>query len=184
MPRSTSPRNAWFLVPAACIAAAPAYATQYLTVEQAQRLMFPESTSFAPVPLALSTEQRKAIDMAAHARATAGDPVVWRAMAGEQAVGWFVVDEVIGKVERITYAVSLTPDGAVRAIEILDYRETHGYEVRNAAWRRQFNGKTAGKPLELDDEIKNISGATLSCRHITDGVRRLLVLYDTVLKRP
>ena len=183
MPRSTPPRNAWFLVPAACIAVAPAYAAQYLTVEQAQRLMFPESASFVSAPLALSAEQRRAIDTAAHARATAGDPMVWRAMVGDKSAGWFIVDEVIGKVERITYAVSLTPEGAVRAIEILDYRETHGYEVRNAAWRRQFNGKVAGKPPELDDDIKNISGATLSCRHITDGVRRLLVLHETVLKR-
>jgi len=28
----------------------------------------------------------------------------------------------------------------------------------------------------------NISGATLSCRHVTDGVKRLLVLHDFVLK--
>ncbi|HEY4639240.1 MAG TPA: FMN-binding protein [Candidatus Udaeobacter sp.] len=31
--------------------------------------------------------------------------------------------------------------------------------------------------------MKNISGATLSCRHITDGVKRLLALHEIVLKR-
>ena len=36
--------------------------------------------------------------------------------------------------------------------------------------------------LKLDEDIQNISGATLSCRHLTDGVKRLLALYDLVLK--
>jgi Na+-translocating ferredoxin:NAD+ oxidoreductase RnfG subunit len=174
--------SAWFLVPAALVAAAPAGATQYLKVEDAQKLAFAQADAFTPFAYAPSAEQRAAIDKAAHARATAGDPMVWRVIAGGQLAGWFIVDNVIGKVERITYAVALSPDGTVRSIEILDYRETHGYEVRNAAWRRQFDGKSARASLEFGSDIKNISGATLSCRHLTDGVRRLLAIHDMVLK--
>ena len=174
--------SAWFLVPAALVAAAPAGATQYLKVEDAQKLAFPQADAFTPFAYAPSPEQRAAVDKSAHARATAGDPMIWRVSAAGQTAGWFMVDNVIGKVERITYAVALGRDGAVRSIEILDYRETHGYEVRNAAWRRQFEGKSARTPLELGDDIKNISGATLSCRHLTDGVRRLLAIHETALK--
>jgi len=36
--------------------------------------------------------------------------------------------------------------------------------------------------VRLDADIHNISGATLSCRHVTDGVRRLLSLYAHALK--
>ena len=67
-------------------------------------------------------------------------------------------------------------------IEIMDYRESYGYEIRNEAWRRQFVGKRDGDPLKLDVDIQNIGGATLSCRHITDGVKRLLALYNVALK--
>jgi hypothetical protein len=175
-------RSAWFLVPAALVAAAPVGATQYLKVEDAQKVAFPQADAFAPFAYAPTPEQRAAIDKAAHARATAGDPSIWRVSAAGKPMGWFIVDNVIGKVERITYAVALGTDGAVRSIEILDYRETHGYEVRNAAWRRQFEGKNAHASLEFGDDIKNISGATLSCRHLTDGVRRLLAIQDIVLK--
>jgi Na+-translocating ferredoxin:NAD+ oxidoreductase RnfG subunit len=173
---------AWFVVPAACIAAAPAYATQYLSIENAQRLLFPAADSFTPVALSLSDAQRAAISAAAHARPTAGDPRIWRVKAQGADGGWFIVDEVIGKVERITYALALDAKGTVLALEILDYRETHGYEVRNPRWRAQFAGRSAGAPLELGSEIKNISGATLSCQHITDGVRRLLALHAAILK--
>ena len=71
--------------------------------------------------------------------------------------------------------------GAVRQLEILDYHESYGGEVHLPAWRHQFVGKQHGSPLQLNADIKNISGATLSCGHITDGVRRLLATYALVL---
>ena len=66
----------------------------------------------------------------------------------------------------------------MRQIEILSYRESHGGEIRLPAWRRQFVGKTSAAPLRLGDDISNISGATLSCQHVTDGVRRIVAVVD------
>src|SRR4029077_19733079 len=101
----------------------------------------------------------------------------WRDSAG----GWFLLDQVIGKHEFINYAVALDATGSVRQLEILDYHESYGGEVHLPAWRRQFVGKHYGSPLQLNGDIKNISGATLSCGHVTDGVRRLLAIYALVL---
>ena len=36
--------------------------------------------------------------------------------------------------------------------------------------------------MKIDKDIENISGATLSCVHLTDGVRRILHTYDLVLR--
>ena len=69
----------------------------------------------------------------------------------------------------------------MKDVEILDYREAFGGQVRGAAWRAQFTGKTSGSPVKLGQDIKNISGASLSSKHITDGVRRLLATYAIVL---
>ncbi len=146
----------WTPVALAC-AAAPVHATQYLTVEQAQRVLFPQADGFAPAVLA--------------------DRRAWSASKGGARLGLVVVDEVIGKEELITYAVGIGTDGALRGLEILDYREPRGGEVRDPRWRSQFVGKRNGARLTLDDDIQNISGATLSCRHITEGVRRLLDAY-------
>ena len=68
-------------------------------------------------------------------------------------------------------------------LAVIARSETYGYEIRNEKWRAQFTGKQHGAKLKLDNDIQNISGATLSCRHITDGVKRLLALYELVLKR-
>ena len=64
----------------------------------------------------------------------------------------------------------------------MDYRETYGGQIRDQKWRAQFLAKTSKSTLKLDSDIKNISGATLSCRHITDGVKRLLAFYEVALK--
>ena len=158
-------------------AAVPGYAATYLNVEQAQRALFP-GASFTSTPRTLTPEQVKAVERVIGARVRVKELKVWKVNTG----GWFFVDEVLGKHEFITYAVGLAANGAVSGIEIMDYRETYGYEVRDAKWRAQFVGKTAHDPLTLDKDIKNISGATLSSRHVADGVKRLLAVYETVLK--
>ena len=109
-------------------------------------------------------------------------PQIFEARAGDKKFGWLIVDQVIGKSEAITYALALDSAGAVVSLEVLEYRESHGGEVRMPAWRKQFVGKTAGDAAELNREIKIISGATLSCRHLTEGVQRLLKWYQAVLK--
>jgi Na+-transporting NADH:ubiquinone oxidoreductase subunit NqrC len=73
--------------------------------------------------------------------------------------------------------VALTADGKVRQVEILEYREAYGGQVRNARWREQFVGRHHGDPVQIGQDIQNISGATLSCQHLTDGIRRLLATY-------
>jgi Na+-translocating ferredoxin:NAD+ oxidoreductase RnfG subunit len=107
---------------------------------------------------------------------------VWKAFSGERFVGFFILDYVIGKHLVIDYAVSLEADGRVRRVDVLEYRESYGGEIRSASWLAQFVGKRSGSTLELNKDIRNISGATLSSRHVTEGVRRVLALYEVRLK--
>lgn len=173
----------WLVAPVlTTLVAAPAYAVQYLTIEQAHKQFFPSADSFAATPVELSAAQKRFVEKAAGVRMRYDRQPVWKAMANGKQVGWVVQDEVFGKHEFITYAVALDLDGAVRGVEVLDYRETHGREIRNAKWRAQFHGKQHGAPLRLDDDIQNISGATLSCKHISEGVRRILALHEAALK--
>jgi hypothetical protein len=171
-------RSRWLIAPAVLAASTSGYATTYLTVEQAQAAIFP-GARLTPAPMTLTAAQRAAIEKTSGVRVRTSEVRAWRVNGG----GWFIVDEVLGKHEFITYALGLDANGAARGIEVMDYRETYGGEVRNAKWRTQFVGKTSAAPLKLDQDIKNISGATLSSRHITDGVKRLLATHDLVLRK-
>lgn len=172
----------WLILPAACVAATPALAVQYLTTEAAQKLLFPEANAFAAHPVRLDATQKQAVEKAAGVRMRYPEQPVWQVLAAGKPVGWFVLDEVYGKHEFITYAVALDATGAVRGVEILDYRETHGGQIVNPKWRAQFDGKRFGAALKLDQDIANISGATLSCKHISEGVRRVLAIHEVALK--
>ena len=154
-------------------------ATQYLTIEQAQQAVFP-GEHFLEVPMRLTDRQKAEIKKRAGIAVRSPWPRVWRTGTG----GFFVVDQVLGKHEFITYAAGINPDGRVKQVEIMEYRESYGYAIRDEPWRRQFVGKTSEAPLQLDHDINNVSGATLSCRHITDGVKKVLVVYDLALKAP
>ncbi|MFO1312339.1 MAG: FMN-binding protein [Burkholderiales bacterium] len=144
-------------------------------MEAAQRAAFPDATAFVAVSLALDLAARRKLAEVANPPG-ARDPLVWRVSGAGGPLGLFMVDAVIGKQEYITYAVALDNAGRVMRLDVLQYRETHGYEIRNDRWRAQFVGKSAADPVALNSDIANISGATLSCRHVTDGVRRLLAL--------
>ena len=156
----------------------PIYASAkiYVSVEQAQKLLFP-GVSLTLTPFIVSDALQEQMTKASSVRHPFRGDRVWRAADGS----WFIVDEVIGKHEMITYALGIRPDGTVKGVEILEYVESYGYEVAEASWRKQFVGKRAGDPLKLGNDVQNISGATLSCKHLTDGVKRLLVLHQALL---
>ena len=161
----------------AALAAAPAsaFAVDYLSLEEAQRLMFPDADHFDSREIALDATQLQALD----AQGIRGRSARWTvriARHGDTTLGVVVADAVIGKFELISYAVGIDGDGAIRQIEILSYRESHGGEIRLPAWRRQFVGKTQAAPLRVGDDIANISGAALSCTHVTEGVRRIVAV--------
>ena len=166
----------WLWLPLAAISSS-AYATTYLTVEQAQKAIFPDG-KLTPAFITLKDEQTRLIATMSGVPVSQKEIKAWKAADG----GWFILDNVIGKHEVIAYAVGLKNDGSVKQVEIMDYKESYGYEVRNANWRKQFIGKTAADPVKLDRDIRNISGATLSSRHVTEGIKRILATYATALK--
>jgi hypothetical protein len=102
-------RNVYWLTPAAILGSAVAgYATTYLSVEQAQELIFPGS-KFVEADVTLNEQQRKAIERASGVQVRQLEQKVWSVVEG----GWFIVEEVVGKHEFITYAVGLNADGSV-----------------------------------------------------------------------
>ena len=171
-------QSRWLVPPAIVLTAGVVHAEQYMSIAEAQAVMFP-GQRLSPENVTLAPNQVRAIERASGVRVRVKDVRAWRADNG----GVLFLDQVLGKHEYITWALAVNGNGTVRDVEILDYRETYGSEVRNANWRAQFVGKAHGAELKLNRDIKNISGATLSCRHITDGVKRLLVTYDVAYKR-
>lgn len=154
-----------------------AWSRVYATTDEARRLIW-QDKEFSPVAVTLTEEQKRAIRKVARTRIYRDTLDAYRSPDGD----WFILDQVIGKHEFIDLAVGIDRNGKVRGIEVLEYRESYGHEIINPRWLAQFHGKDNSKRLRLVEDIKNISGATLSCRHVTDGINRLTNTWDLVLR--
>ncbi len=159
-----------------------AVATEYLSVDMAQKALFPRADRFTELVLALSASQRDRVTALAGPQPVHRSLRAWRALKGDQLLGFVFVDEVIGKEDFITYAVALDASGRLSAPEVLAYRESHGGEIRSDAWRGQFAGRHGLDELRVQTDIKNSAGATLSCQHVTEGVRWIRALWQVALQ--
>lgn len=153
------------------------HAEVFLTLEQAREVLW-QDTPMEEVTISLSKEQMKSIHSASKIRVWSNTFKAWKTESG----GWFLVDQVVGKHEMIDMAVALTHDGKIKGLRVMTYVESYGDEVKHPNWLAQFLGRDNSEHLKLDQQIDNISGATLSCRHITDGVNRWTHTWDLVLR--
>jgi Na+-translocating ferredoxin:NAD+ oxidoreductase RnfG subunit len=174
-----NPKHTTLAIAGLAILTAPIFAQAkiYVSIEQAQQILFPKK-ALSKAPILITEDLQEKLRSASSIRHPFQGDRIWKTADG----GWFIVDEVVGKHEMITYAVALNSKGSVLGIEILEYVESYGYEVAQTQWRQQFVGKSAQDTIKLNQDIQNIGGATLSCKHLTDGVKRVTVFYDLALK--
>ncbi len=163
----------------ACLATSPCYATDYLTIEQAQKLMFPSAVEFEVAHTVFTNQQKIQIEASTGLSVMNRAQKIWRAHGEkDEFIGWFVVDYVVGKHMLIDYAIAIDANRTVKEVEILSYRESYGGEIRSENWLHQFDGKSKDSAVTLNRDITNIGGATLSSRHVTEGVKRVLATIN------
>ena len=153
----------------------------YLTLEQAPRSVFPEADVFErkdiPVTPALGRRLRALV---APAKPTIWEPfyISFIAKKEQRVIGYAVICEEIGKHRPITFIAAITPEGKVRDVAIMAYRESQGGEVQRRGFLAQFQGKNLKNPIMPHQDIRNISGATLSVRALSRGVRKALAVVQ------
>jgi thiamine biosynthesis lipoprotein len=156
----------------------------YLTEAEALRVAFPGADRVEKKLVAFAKEKREVIARKAGRQAAPG---IFRYFVGTRAgetIGYAVIEDCLGKSEPITYLVAIDADRRIRCVEILAYREARGSEVRQSGWREQFVGKRAESPLRVGTDVRNIAGATISCRSVTDGIRLQLACLEAAVPRP
>ncbi|WP_447599265.1 FMN-binding protein [Nitrospira sp. Nam80] len=156
----------------------------FLTEDEAARLMFPKSERIGKEVIQLTPDQKKVIEDRIGWHFPENDFNVYLGKTGAQTDGYAIVQNTIGKHKPITYMVGVDPAGEVLNIEVLIYRESRGSEVRTKRFNAQYEGKTVFDPIRMNKDIINISGATMSVRSLSAGVKRTLVMVDELYLKP
>lgn len=165
----------WAAGAGAALCNVAAYSAVYMDTAAAQKLLLPLATQFTPLPLDVAQMKTLAESLPGPLPKSFA-PQVFVATDAKARLGWVMTDSAVGKYELIDFAAGFAADGQCTGVEVMVYRESHGAEIRNAAWRRQFASKKGPAQMRSGDDIRNISGATLSCQHVTEAVQRLAAL--------
>jgi thiamine biosynthesis lipoprotein ApbE/Na+-translocating ferredoxin:NAD+ oxidoreductase RnfG subunit len=158
-------------------------AVVYQTEDEALKNMIPDADRFDTKEIVLTGDQQLRAEEIAGKRFSDSGVRYNIAMKKEGIIGYGFPIEVIGKDRPITLLIGIAPDGKVIQVEVLIYRESRGSEVRYPRFMAQFQGKKKEAPLRMGDDIQSISGATLSSRGVTYGVRKALALFSIITEK-
>ncbi len=73
--------------------------------------------------------------------------------------------------EYFDYLIIFNSNLSVRQVKVYNYQATHGQEVTNKGWLKQFQGYDGNRSLTIGKSIDAISGATVSVYGITNDIQ-------------
>ncbi len=160
------------------------HAEVFMSEEEAVKIMLPESKQIRKELIRLTGEKKELIEERIGWKFPEQAFEVYIGETGDKIDGYAMVHNTIGKHKHMTYMVGVDSSGACSDVELLVFREARGSEVGRKRFNVQYEGKTVLDPIRINKDIINISGATMSVRSISAGVKRVLVLIDEFYLKP
>jgi thiamine biosynthesis lipoprotein ApbE len=150
----------------------------FLTSEQALSEMFPDADEILWDKIILTGEERTQLEQRLKRRIFEDGFDVFVGREGGEIEGYAIISEEIGKFHPFTFIVAVEPNGKIKDLAVLIYRESRGGEVVRRRFLHQFIGKSIKKPIRINRDIINITGATMSVVMMCKGVRKVLGVVD------
>jgi len=157
---------------------------EFMSEDEALKEMLPKSERIRKETLRLSPDRKQMIEARIGWKFPEESFEVYVGETGAKVDGYAVVTNTIGKYKHMTYMVGVNPLGEVTDVELLVFRDARGSEVSRKRFNVQYEGKTCLDPLRINKDIINISGATMSVRSMSAGIKRVLVLIDEFYLKP
>ncbi len=160
------------------------HAEVFMTEEDAVKIMLAKSERVRKEVIRLSQEKKDVIEQRIGWKFPEESFELYIGETGDTIDGYAMVNNTIGKHKHMTYMVGVDNRGACTDVELLVFREARGSDVGRKRFNAQYEGKTVSDPIRINKDIINISGATMSVRSISAGVKRVLVLVDEFYLKP
>lgn len=153
----------------------------FLTVDEALKLAFPECQVERTTEY-LSEAEAERIQTLAHGEAPGRvvRPYIARREGTVVGTAYFDAHRVRTKNEVLLLVVGT--DSSLRRVEVLSFAEPLEY-LPKSAFYAQFTGRDLDEDLEVERDIRGVSGATLSARAATAAARRTLAIHRVLAER-
>ena len=88
----------------------------------------------------------------------------------ERIIGYLIVQSEYSKYKKFDYFIIYNNFAEILKVEILNYRESHGFEICNKRWLKQFIENNSDSEFEFNSKVDAISGATISVNSLKTSV--------------
>lgn len=99
-------------------------------------------------------------------------------------VGYCADAQVVSRSGPFKIRVLLDRRGRIKLATVTSYPGTRGRKVRSPRFTTQFTGKGPSDPITLGQDIDAMSGATISSRVMTEGIREIVTLIKHLVENP
>ena len=145
--------------------------------EEAIKFVFQGADKIVKKRIRLSTAQRAAIGKLTTQVIRDKAMTFYIGKKGGQAMGYAVAERVTNRSWTISYVVVMNADGSIKNVEVLNYEGARNWGVQYESWLKQFFGKKADSDFQ---SVSGITGATVSVRTVTAGVRKVVSAYQVI----
>lgn len=157
---------------------------EFMTEEEALKTVLPKSQRIRKELIRLTPEKKDLIEQRIGWKFPEESFELYIGQTGDKIDGYAMIHNTIGKYKPMTYMVGVDAKGICTDVELLVFRDAKGSEVGKKRFNVQYEGKNLTDPIRINKDIINISGATMSVRSMSAGVKRVLVLVDEFYLKP
>ena len=164
------------------LAANPAaWARVYATQQEALSRLLPPPATIERYTAYLTEEQaRRVEDLCGESLQRHVVPYYVGRVEGK-VIGYAFTDSHIVRTLPESVLFALDDAGRIRSTEILSFDEPPEY-LPGPRWLKQFEQRALDDQFSLKQDIRTLTGATISSRVVTEAARRVLALYQVIIR--
>ncbi len=157
------------------------YARVFISKDEALRLAFPDSDTIEKQSLFLSKNEVESIEKLGRSKLDSRLFLFYVGKKNGEAIGYAAIDTHTVRTKSQTIIVVINPDGSLKYTEILAFFEPLEYKPTEG-WINLFKDKKISDGIKIGYDIPNISGATLSSNGTANAVKKVLSVFEVVIK--
>lgn len=161
-------------------AAAPGFATIFYSKNEALELAFGKGAQVEQLSLFPDEQQTAKIQELAKVKLESGLFTFYVGKDQGKIMGYAAIETGTVRTKPETLMIVLTPEGELRNVHTLAFHEPPEYQPPE-----QWYEKLQKRPLaemDFNKGIDGISGATLSTRAAVNGIRKVMAIYEVMVK--
>lgn len=156
------------------------YEQIYLTEKQALDTVLP-SLKIEKRQVFLTPEKKKIIQKTLKRKIKEDSYTFFVGKKGDKEEKYAIILDEQGKHFPMTFIVAIDKNAVVEQVAVMVYREKRGDAVKRKRFLNQFKSKSSKDPIQVDNDIVHLTGATISSWSMASGVKKAVVLTEQLI---